>query len=290
MSKADKRTNETLLNEAADSKHESGSLDNLDNVGLIEDASSNSASEDELRQAKIKERITALAEDTKDSAVSCAMLDFLIVRPYIGPMNIVLYIFAAGLLGFTMGNVLTGFLGGFLMGTLFLSYPFAISGKYNTPELYKSIPLSPAGIVAGRFIFSLGFATICAAGAVILAGLGASFTNSLNPIGLNTDSFGLLLVLIALFLAIVSIQLPLYFRYGFVRARYVGLIPLLTAFWLIVGLSWLGSGDGIASASLEVTGWVASNVWTIPAAWIAFVLIAFAAYQFSLAAYRKAIN
>jgi hypothetical protein len=237
-----------------------------------------------------KEYITEIATATAKrggSFLACAVLDMFIVRPYIQTSNILLYGGAAAMLGFTMGNVFFGFLAGFLLGILFLSYPFAVSEKYETAELYKSLGLRAENVVAGRYLFTFGFALTTAIGALGLSSLGVHFSRAFEVVPLTPEVTNIMIVVILLFLSVIMIQLPFYFRLDFVSARFAGLAPLSVAAILVGGLTWLASGDGLAVGMRRFSDLVNVSEWTILAALIIFVCIGIISYRISLAAYKK---
>lgn len=250
----------------------------------------NSEAEEALRQAKVTERITELAAATKDTALSCAALDFKIMKPYIQPLNLLLYAAAAGFLSFTAGNVFFGFLAGFLLGTLYLSYPFAIRDKYETDKLFADAGLSPQSVVAGRYLFSLGFSLIVALASIVLASVGVQFARSLEPIslvpGIAAGSHGVMTSLILLYLILILVQMPFYFRLGFVGARFIGLLPVGVTALVGAGLAWAGAGEVLLGMHIILEAF-AHNPWITVAYLVAAIFVGLLSYFASLSAYKR---
>lgn len=257
---------------------------------LIEEESTSEADE-ALRQEKVRARIEELATATKDNALSCAALDFKIIKFYIQPLNLLLYAAASAFLSFTTGNVFFGFLAGFLLGTLYLSYPFAVRDKYTTDKLFAAAGLSPQSLVAGRYLFVLGFSIATALASILLASLGVLFARTLSPIslipGMTTGAHGAMLSLLLLYLILILIQLPFYFRLGFTGARFVGLLPIIVTAFIAAGLVWVGSGEVIPGLHivLEV---IAQSPWIVAVYFASFVIMGLASYLMSLNVYKKA--
>ena len=255
---------------------------------LIEEESTSEADE-ARRQVKVKERIIELAAATKDSALSCAVLDLKMTKPYVQPLNLLLYGAAAASLSFFTGNVFFGFLAGFLLAMTYLSYPFAIREKYETDKLFADAGLSPRNLVAGRYIFTLGFSLAAALASILLASVGVLFTRSLESIslvpGMTTGAHGTMLSLVLLYLILALIQLPFYFRLGFVGARFIGLLPVATTAFIAAGLVWLGSGDVIPGLRIVLES-VAQSPWVVAAYFASLVIMGLASYLMSLATYR----
>jgi len=246
--------------------------------------------EEALRQKEIKERITKLAKATDDSAVSCAILDFKIIQPYIQIINVVLYIVAAGFLGFTTGNVFLGFVAGFLLGTLYLGYSFAVSQKYETDALYQTLKLSSQSIVAGRYLFTLIFSLVVAVGAVLIASIGVHFSNNLEAIALSAQNTGVLLALIMFYLTLVLIQLPIYFYMGFVKARLVGALPMFATILIAVGLIWSGADTSFDSGLQLLTDTIAHYPVIILSYLVTLAITLIVSYLFSLSTYKGEIS
>ena len=209
-------------------------------VEAVEQAEDDSATEEALRTAEVKERIIELAGAASDNPLSFARLDFQTVKPYIQPVNILLYIGAAGFLTFATGSPLMGAVAGLLLGTLYLGYPFAIDAKYKSHEIYADAGISKSSMLVGRYLFSFVFSLVVALSSVFAARVGMHFTRSnLNPFpGLNIyEGLGAMMLI---YWVIMVIQLAFYFRFGYVKARFVGTLPLLAA-TAIIGSVLIGA-------------------------------------------------
>ncbi|MCL2403646.1 MAG: ABC-2 transporter permease [Coriobacteriia bacterium] len=292
---ADNSTEEQVTDASAELDQQDTDTKDLSDEEImaeVEELEDDSEAQAALRFAEIKERITTLATASAKqggSPLDCALLDWAIIKPYIQPVNIVLYGGAAALLGFTMGNVFFGFLAGFLLGTLFLSYPFAVSGKYETDKLYKSLGMRPANVVMGRYLFSLGFAVAAALGALLFASLGVHFSRVAETVSFSAETAGAMLILAALFLTVIMIQLPIYFHVGFVRARYAGVLPLAAAFVLLVSLATVASGDLIIGTNRAID-FATENPWLGAASVGACIAVGIGSCLLSLATYKKQVQ
>jgi len=250
----------------------------------------NSESEEELRREKVLARIKELANATDDNVVSCAKLDFQLVKPHIQILNIILYVGATGFLSFTTGNALLGFIAGFLLGTLYLSYPFAIAEKYQTSKVLKASGLSSSTVVGGRFLFSMIFSAAAAIGALAIASLGAHFSNAEQPILATSATMGTFIIMLALYLTLIMVQLAAYFKLGFTGARYAGLIPVGVTAMLVWLIFWLGGGEGVIPGLQVAMNWVDQNYWFVIAAAITFVVTRITAQTFSHKVYEQQLS
>ena len=209
-------------------------------IEAAEQAEDDSATEEALRTAKVKERIVELAYATSDNPLSFAQLDFQTVKPYIQPVNVLLYIGAAGFLSFATGSLVLGTVAGLLLGTLYLGYPFAIDTKYNSHELYADTGISKTSMYVGRYLFSFVFSLVVALSSVFAARVGMHFTRSdLNPFPDLSILEGLGAMML-IYWSIMVIQLIFYFRFGYVKARLVGTLPLLAA-TIIIGTALMAA-------------------------------------------------
>ena len=214
--------------------------ENGNSIEAAEQVEDDSATEEALRTEKVKERIIELAEATSDNPLSFAQLDFQTVKPYIQPVNILLYVGAAGFLTFATGSLLLGAVAGLLLGTLYLGYPFAIDTKYSSHEIYTEAGISKVSMFVGRYLFSFIFSLVVAASSVVAARVGMHFTRSdLDPFPYLSIFEGLGAMML-IYWVIMVIQLAFYFRFGYVKARLVGTLPLLAA-TAIIGSVLIGS-------------------------------------------------
>ena len=275
--------------QAKDAALEKIATEEIDEVAIVEDVD-NSDTEEALRQAEVKERITQLAKATKDNALSCAVLDFNIIKPYIQTMNVVLYCVAAGFLGFITGNVFLGFIAGFLLGTLYLGYTFAVSQKYETDALYQTLKLSPQSIVAGRYLFTLVFSVLVALGAILLASIGVHFSNSAEIFAVSAQTINTLVSLLMFYLTLVLIQLPTYFHLGFVKARLVGALPMFSTILIAVGLILSGADAGFESGLQLVINAMGQYPLIMLSYLTTLIVTLIISYLFSLSTYKSMIR
>jgi len=247
----------------------------------------------EERYAKVKGRITDEAKKASDNPLSAAALDWRILKPNVQTFSVILYAVAAGFLTFTTGNPYFGFVAGFLLGTLYVGYPFAISGKYDTPALFDSMKLSARSIVAGRYLFIVLLCIAVALSAAVFSYIGMYFSTAAEqfPMVMTWHGpIGLLLVLIAVFMSVTMIQLAFYFVLGYEKARYVGLLPLVVAAALLGGLYLIAGGDDLFGGLGIVFSYLRDNTWVIGAAWGSYLAIALLSYLISLTSYKKQLK
>ena len=127
---------------------------------------------------------------------------------------------------------------------------FVVQEKNELERLYASLSLTTQNIVAGRYIYTYAtfllayiFTTLVGVISIILK------HESVNGLDIIT-SFSLSLFT---FTAIIAIQLPLYFRYGYSKAKIYCLIPfvLVMLFVMLVGLGGIGYQIQIALKDMK---------------------------------------
>ena len=155
---------------------------------------------------------------------------------------------------------------------------FATQEKNNLNRLYGSLSLKPKDIVLGRYIFTvMSFVLSFIVAIVIFFGLtlfqGNSFT--LYDVFL---SFGVSLLI---FSAIVGMQMPIFFKMGYNKARvrsfipFAGVIVLVDLFWVVKGLS-------------GIIAFMRSNdTFLMICCLLASFIIQYLSYRVSIIAYRK---
>lgn len=190
-------------------------------------------------------------------------LDFRTMRPYWRSFLAVLFI----LLVFTATSMApeTLVVTGALMGPItVMSYLFSQDARLDI--LYGLLPISRRDAVIGRYLDTLGFTfagTIL--GLVFAIASGLITGNSLDGIGFGAISG------IACALVLNAIQMPVYYRFGYTRARILSIAIIVVAMALLVGMvSLLGFQ-------------IATVPWVSAAALIALPVIAVLLYLASAA-------
>lgn len=168
-------------------------------------------------------------------------------------------------------------IGAALVTSLVLSTAFLGDERGGLDTLYGILPVSRRSIVIGRTLSLLAYYLLAAAIATIVTCVVAAVRS-------EAISVDLLLLLHAIALAIVglsfSLQLPVFFRIGYARARYMAYAPSAT----LAALAWLAQAMGalddlsdIESVPVFIAGGIAAVLGAIGVAIGA--LAAVAAYR-----------
>lgn len=221
--------------------------------------------------------------------LSFIRLDLYTVKPYLTLKNLVIFALVAFIMLVSNSSVDSN-LGssiGMLMAfaALYASYPFVVGEKSNIDILYTTLSIQRNTVVLGRYLFALGLdivAGICAMAYsfVLLTILQRSF-----------DPLSMLPVMLVLFIAfsiVQAVQLPIYFKLGYAKAKFLAYLPFFALPLLVVAFSNFVREllpDAFVSSILT---WLSTN--SLLAAFIGVVIwlaILFLSYRLSLRFYKK---
>ena len=216
------------------------------------------------------------------------LLDFKTIKPYLTGKNMLIYgAVAVFLSAVSIVEISLGI--GLMLGTLLISYPFAIEEKSNLDALYVTLSVNRKTVVLGRYLFvfllnlcAVAFSFAFAMFGVFGARLAGSFQNG------GGGSLAFILAMPALLLLIQSVQLPIYFKFGYTRAKFLSIVPFVL-FMAGYGafISMAKKSGIIAELSASLSG-ILSNI-ALMAALIVFALAlaVYVSYGLSVAYYSK---
>jgi hypothetical protein len=213
-------------------------------------------------------------------------LDFITIKPYLTIKNLLIFAVVAIFLTTMSGNISSGMSVGIMIGTLFISYPFAIGEKNNIDALYVTLSLDRKTVVAGRYLFTLAFNICAILFSIFFAIVGVLVTGAT---GLEIGKSDILLagvLLAAAFIVIQSIQLPFFFKMGYTKAKFFSIVPfvaLTTGYMVFMTAS---KENGIVSRIESVLEDLTSGLLVVLAV-LALLLICYISYKLSLSFYKK---
>jgi hypothetical protein len=176
-----------------------------------------------------EKNLSNLIANAKDTPLSLARFDWASIQAYFQPLNVLLYLFAAGFLAFTTGSALLGAVTSLLLWTLYMSYPFAVDSKYHTRDALQSSGISSSSIYAGRLLFAFAFSLCAGSVSMLSAYIGTQFSSSELLIFPNLGIIEGFVFMMLAYWAIMLIQILLYFVFDISKIRFVGFLPLLLA-------------------------------------------------------------
>jgi len=191
-----------------------------------------------------------------NKSLKFAKLDFITIKPYLTWKALSLFL---GIFAFVCyGTKDTTFLISMSMmySITFASYPFAMEEKNSIDMLYATLPIMKKNIVRGRYIFTLSLNFIMIISAFIISIL------MLNLFNLDFEFKDVLFVCafsFVIFSVLESIQLPLYFKLGYSKAKVLVYLP----FVIMIGIVFFfaaRAGEGEFARFLEnISAWVIAN-------------------------------
>ncbi len=216
-------------------------------------------------------------------------LDFITVKPYFTPKNLLPLILVAVFLSFTNGGgrLIMSFVV-VLWSVTFASYPFTTGEQNNIDALYCTLAVSREHVVGGRYLYTLCIDILGAAAAFalisILSAVNPAPTGEALPIVGQAGALGVVLIFVTL---VQAIQLPLYFKLGYAKSKLLAMLPLFM-FAVIVGAGSFviedGFGNAVSAAVAFFSEHTASVLLIALGVWIGAM---FVSYLLSLRFYRK---
>jgi hypothetical protein len=214
-------------------------------------------------------------------------LDFMTVKPYFTVRIMLLFPVLAFILSFFTGNISSAIGVGVMLGPLFNSYPFAVGEKSNMDALYVILSIGRKTVVLGRYVFALSL-NICSILLSFIFGMAGLLTARVANFGSRAGEAFWLVILLAMLVAIIqAIQLPIFFKLGYAKAKFFVLVPffVIMGCWsafISIGIAgeFLDNLPGFFTNTLGVGGMVALAV-------LILLLLLFASYRLSLSFYKK---
>lgn len=213
-------------------------------------------------------------------------LDYITVKPYFTVKNLLIYSVMALFLTTMSDNIASGIGVGLMIATLFVSYPFALCEKSNLDAFYTTLSLNRKTVVLGRYLFTL-LLNICAvlfsfilATAGLLTAKVAGFSSGIGGEGYLEST----LLLSAIFILIQAIQLPVFFKLGYTKAKILSVVPfavLMAGYMALMAMQNISTGLANTLEILLVSGLF------IPLILIIMVAIVIISYGLSVAFYKK---
>jgi len=162
-----------------------------------------------------------------NNAVKFARLDFITIKPYLTTRS--LLILAALPLFFIVTSGSSAAIAIMVaMSMMYISYPFALGEKSNLDAFYATLNGDRENVVRGRYLFSFALMLAMAAATMLLSfvtltilGRSFDFTQTLFTTG----------AAMVLFCLIQAVQLPIYFKLNYAKAKMLSALP-----FLLVGL------------------------------------------------------
>ena len=215
-------------------------------------------------------------------------LDFITIKPYFTAKYILVYVAVAVLTTTISKNTATGIFVGMMLGTMAASYPFSIGEKSNMDALYATLSLSRKNVVLGRYLFMLAF-NICTVIFSLATSSAGLFISKLANMQISAYEGFIVIMLILIVYCIVfqSIQLPIFFKLGYAKAKFFRMLPAIIIMISFYALNMAYTSIGAAGAD-NLFAAAADNIGVISAVVaLLMVLIVFVSIKLSFVFYNK---
>ena len=149
-------------------------------------------------------------------------LDLISIKPYITFKNFALMTFIAILYMYIMGSPVITISIAMLFGIIFSSYPFLLGENAGIDGLYRIYGISSKEVVIARYINACIIFVLVSIFGFFYYLILALIKNL--PIGF--DILEMIAINFVIFIIMVSFQYPLYFKYGYTKAKTYALLPI----------------------------------------------------------------
>ena len=213
--------------------------------------------------------------------LSFVRLDFITVKPYLTLRNLAIFVGVALIMIFTNNSGAAGATGVLMaFATLYASYPFIIGEKSNIDILYTTLSIKRNTVVSGRYIFALTLD--------LFAGLFTFLLSFILLVAMQKgfsaiESMAIILIFFLVFSIIQAVQLPLYFKLGYTKAKFLAYLP-----FIVLPLAIMAFSNAFGNVFLGLLEWLSANplLTALVGAgiWLAIMAVS---YKISLSFYRK---
>jgi hypothetical protein len=212
-------------------------------------------------------------------------MDLMTIKPYLSIKNLLIFSGVALIMIFStqMGATAIGILMAY--AAMFGSYPFIFAERNKLDVLYATLSLQRSTVVLGRYCFAL-FLDVAAAFFAYLATF-AIMTVLQMPFD-PVESILVVLVLLLVYSLLQAIQLPIYFKLGYSKAKLLAYLPLIGLPFALMAFNNLMtvylSSDSLTSALL----WLNENPLLVALIiMVVWALVMLVSYRMSLLFYSK---
>lgn len=213
------------------------------------------------------------------NSMKTVKLDILSIKPYMTLKNLMMLIFFSALYtiitkrGDTVAFIIS------FMAMMYTTYPFMVGEDSGIDNLYRISGIGPEDVVKGRYLYVFMISFIAAAVGTVLSVIISSAMG--KPIGIY-NSLGVFAISFMIVTFFAMIQLPLFFRLGYLKARSIVGITYFIVMIILVGFGSLIKGNLDLVRSLNI-----KPVVFIIIALFLYIASGMISYVTALKSYRK---
>ena len=173
-----------------------------------------------------------------DNVKKILKLDIISIYPYITLKNLMIFLGLGVFYLFISKNPSILLSMPLLFSLLFSSYPFLIGEEAGIDALYRIFSIRPKEVVRGRYLISIIIYLILSGVGLVLVMLSSYF------IKITWEDILLsYMMYFSIYLLILSIQTPLYFKYDYKKAKTIAVFPLLGIGAIAFGAIYMASAN-----------------------------------------------
>ena len=222
-----------------------------------------------------------------DKIKSFVRLEFITIKPYLTVKNLLIFGCIMVFLTVMSGNVASGLGVGLMFGTIYLGYPFALGEKSNMDALYTTLSVGRGTVVLGRYLFMLLFNLCCIIAAVVIATITLFVAGQLDFSANGLETMIAVVLLAAIFAVIQLVQLPVFFKYGYTKAKLLTFMPfvaIMVGYFLVTGFA--GEMLGGVQILTDIGNFLDTNqLMIIPIILLVMCLVTFVSFKASVKVY-----
>lgn len=157
-----------------------------------------------------------------EKAIKFCRLDFLMIKSYIIKNVALLSLMGIGMSIVNKNTIMIISMIG-VYGVIILSYTFVIEEKNHMDNFYGSLSIKRKSIVAGRYMFNF-LSGLCLS---VFSCMSAIIINKIMRFDMsNMETMVSSAAVFASYILIISIQMPIYFKLGYSKAKMIANLPM----------------------------------------------------------------
>ncbi|WP_311376012.1 ABC-2 transporter permease [Anaerococcus lactolyticus] len=191
-------------------------------------------------------------------------LDIISIKPYLTIKNFAIITFIPLFYMYIMDSPVITLSMAMVFGIIFSSYPFLLGENAGIDGLYRIFGISSKELVIARYIMAyIIFISVSIFGIIYYL-----FIALVKDYPIGMDIFEMIGINFAFFTLMISFQYPIYFKYGYAKARTAGFIPIL-----IIGILGMVGGYFIKDFTLIINFLEENEIKIVIGLCILFVIL-----------------
>ncbi|WP_416335046.1 ABC-2 transporter permease [Anaerococcus sp. DFU013_CI05] len=186
--------------------------------------------------------------------MSTIKIQWHLIKSYLLP--ILYYMLIASIMTIQSSSIIfSALLAATLMAMKLTSLPFEVDTNENLDKFYGSLPVSTNDFISSRYglMIIIGFI-----GIILSVCLRLILVLIIKKTVSSSEEIICAIILGMIFYVIlISLQLPLYYRYGTIKVRLFSIIPVI---FYVLGASLYIYTD-VSNNLIEIIGYLKSNIW-----------------------------